>query len=168
MAGTASCWRSPSRSASRSRSRSRSTPTSARTRPVFGFRARQRLDLGATYDVTDAEGRPIGWFRKQFAASLLRSTWTLGTAEGRELSGTERSAGVAMARRLWEMLPVVSEVPSPFRFHFDFTDPSGAVLMSSVRQRTLRDRYEITVPGGQVDGRVAAAMAVALDALQSR
>jgi hypothetical protein len=62
----------------------------------------------------------------------------------------------------------VSDLPSPFVFHFDFTDASGRVLLSSVRKRSLRDRYLVTVPGGLVDGRVAAAMAVALDALQSR
>jgi hypothetical protein len=32
----------------------------------------------------------------------------------------------------------------------------------------LRDRYDVRVPEARVDGRVAAAMAVALDALQSR
>lgn len=140
----------------------------ARRQPVFGFRARQRIDLAATYDVTDAGGLPIGWFKKQFGASLLRSTWTLGLPDGRELTGTERNATIAIARRAWELLPVVSDIPAPFRFHFDFTDSGGAVLLSSVRQRSLRDRYDVTVPGGQVDGRVAAAMAVALDALQSR
>ncbi len=139
-----------------------------RSQPVFGFRARQRLDLGATYDVTDAAGQSIGWFKKQFGASLLRSTWTLGLPDGRELTGTERNPTVAVVRRAWELLPVVSDIPAPFRFHFDFTEPGGTVLLSSVRQRTLRDRYDVTVPGGQVDGRVAAAMAVALDALQSR
>lgn len=139
----------------------------ARTRPVFGFAARQRLDLGATYDVTDDQGRPIGWFRKQFGASLLRSTWDLGTADGVQATGTERSTAVAIGRRLWEMLPVVENLPSPFLFHFDFTDAAGTVLMSSVRRRSLRDHYEVTVPGA-FDGRVAAAMAVALDALQSR
>ena len=35
--------------------------------PLLGFKARQRLDLGATYDVTDADGQPIGLFRKDFA-----------------------------------------------------------------------------------------------------
>ena len=53
-------------------------------------------------------------------------------------------------------------------FHFDFTDPAGQVLMSSVRKRSLRDRYDVSVPGARLDGRVAAAMAVALDALQGR
>jgi uncharacterized protein YxjI len=135
---------------------------------AFGFRARHRIDLGATYDVIDADGQPIGWFRKQFGRSLLRSTWELSTVDGGTATGSERSPGVAIARRLWEMLPIVENLPSPFVFHFDFTDESGMVVMTSERQRTLSDRYVVTVPEGRVDGRVAAAMAVALDALQSR
>jgi uncharacterized protein YxjI len=139
-----------------------------RTQPVFSFKARQRIDLGATYDVKDAAGQPIGWFRKDFGKSILRSSWHLGTNAGQELFGTERNRNVALARRAWELLPVVSDLPSPFLFHFDFTDANGRVLLSSIRKRSLRDRYNVEVPGGEIDGRVAAAMAVALDALQSR
>ena len=139
-----------------------------RTQPVFSFKARQRLDLGATYDVKDSAGQPIGWFRKDFGKSLLRSTWHLGTGQGLELVGQERNKNVALARRAWEILPVVSDLPSPFVFHFDFTDGQGRVLMSSERKRTLRDRYDVEVPGSELDGRLAAAIAVALDALQSR
>jgi hypothetical protein len=139
-----------------------------RTQPVFSFKARQRMDLGATYDVKDAAGQPIGWFRKDFGKSLLRSTWHLGTNDGLELFGQERNKNVALARRVWEFLPYIGDLPSPFLFHFDFTDPAGRVLLTSIRKRSLRDRYNVDVPGGEVDGRVAAAMAVALDALQSR
>jgi uncharacterized protein YxjI len=139
-----------------------------RRHPVFSFRARQRIDLGATYDVLDGDGHPIGWFRKKFGSSLLRSTWEVSAADGSTVTGTERHGGVAIARRLWEVLPIVENLPSPFVFHFDFTDPSGEVVMSSERKRSLRDRYVVDVPGGRMDGRVAAAMAVALDALQSR
>jgi uncharacterized protein YxjI len=139
-----------------------------RTQPVFSFKARQRLDLGATYDVTDAQGQPIGWFRKDFGKSLLRSTWHLGTNQGVELVGQERNKNVALARRAWEFIPIVNDLPSPFLFHFDFTDPNGRVLLTSMRKRSLRDRYNVEVPGAELDGRVAAAMAVALDALQSR
>lgn len=135
--------------------------------PVFSFKARSRMDLAATYDVRDAAGTPIGLFRKDFAKSLLRSTWHLEAA-GVRATGRERSAGVALARRAWEMLPVVENLPSPFLFHFDFVDEAGNVVLSSQRARTLRDRYSVTVPGARLDGRVAAAMAVALDALQSR
>ena len=138
-----------------------------RTMPIFSFKARQRLDLGATYDVLDASGQPIGSFRKDFAKSLLRSTWHL-EASGLKLTGSERNVGVAIGRRIWEATPIGDAVPSPFRFHFDFVDSNGEVLMTSERGKSLRDRYLITLPGARLDGRVAAAMAVALDALQSR
>jgi len=144
----------------------------ARTQPVFGFKARQRMDLAATYDVTDASGMPIGSFRKEFGKSLLRSTWQLTATDGLQATGTERNANVAIARRLWELLPVVNDLPSPFLFHFDFTAPDGSIILSSVRKRSLRDRYDVKLPtspnGWRLDWRVGAAMAVALDALQSR
>ena len=144
----------------------------ARTQPVFGFKARQRMDLAATYDVTDASGTPIGSFRKEFAKSLLRSTWQLTAADGLQATGTERNQSVAIARRLWDVLPVIGDLPSPFLFHFDFTAPDGSIVLSSVRRRSLRDRYDVELPasanGWRLDWRVGAAMAVALDALQSR
>ena len=144
----------------------------ARTQPVFGFKARQRIDLAATYDITDSSGMPIGSFRKEFAKSLLRSTWQLTATDGLQATGTERNQNVAIARRLWEMVPIISELPSPFLFHFDFTAPDGSIVLSSVRRRSLRDRYDVELPsapnGWRLDWRVGAAMAVALDALQSR
>ena len=144
----------------------------ARKQPVFSFKARQRLDLGATYDVFDAAGAPIGWFRKDFGKSLLRSSWHLGSADGLEAFGTERNKNVAIARRVWEFVPYAGEIPLPFLFHFDFTAPDGTLVLSSQRKRSLRDRYDIHVPqasnGWQLDWRVGLAMAVALDALQSR
>jgi uncharacterized protein YxjI len=144
----------------------------ARKQPVFSFKARQRIDLGATYDVFDANGAPIGWFRKDFGKSLLRSSWHLGSADGLEAFGTERNKNVAIARRVWEFVPYVGEIPLPFLFHFDFTAPDGTLVLSSQRKRSLRDRYDIHVPqasnGWQLDWRVGLAMAVALDALQSR
>jgi hypothetical protein len=139
----------------------------SRTLPLFSFKARQRLDLGATYDVLDAGGQPIGSFRKDFGKSLLRSTWHL-EASGLRVTGSERSLSVAIGRRIWEATPIGDAIPSPFRFHFDFVDSNGEVVMISERGRSLRDRYLITLPGTRLDGRVAAAMAVALDALQSR
>ncbi|WP_270888742.1 hypothetical protein [Pedococcus sp. 5OH_020] len=144
----------------------------ARTRPVFSFKARTRLDLGATYDVLDASGAPIGWFRKDFRKSLLRSSWHLGTLDGLEAFGTERNPRVAVLRRVWDVLPVVGDLPVPFLFHFDFTAPDGSVVLTSERRRSIRDRYDIHLPqasnGWQLDWRVGLAMAVALDALQSR
>jgi uncharacterized protein YxjI len=131
----------------------------ARTQPVFSFKARRALDLAAAYDVTDGAGQPLGWFQKDFAASLLRSSFHLA-GPGIDAYGQERNVVVAIVRRFVEL---------PLAFHFDFTDKqSGAVVMTSERQFSLRDRYTVTVPDQRLDFRLAAAMAVALDALLER
>jgi uncharacterized protein YxjI len=140
----------------------------AKTRPVFRFKARQRLDVHAEHDVLDESGRPIGYFSKDFAASLLRSTWRL-SAPGVEAVGRERNALIAVLRRIWDFIPYLGDIWVPFVFHFDFVDTAtGQVVMSSERRMSIRDRYLVTVPDPRLDFRVAAAMAVALDALQSR
>jgi hypothetical protein len=118
--------------------------------------------------VFDEAGRPIGWFKKEFGASLLRSTWQL-TAPGLTARGQERRPAIAILRRVWDFLPVVGDVWVPFIFHFDFVDTAtGRLVFTSERQKRVRDRYTVTVPDPRLDVRVAAAMAVALDALQSR
>lgn len=130
-----------------------------KTDPVFGFRARKVMDLRSGYDITDAAGQPIGFFRKEFGASLLRSTFHL---EGPGYTGTgqERNQLVALLRRFTDLpfLPV----------HFDFADSQGQPLFSVERKMTIGDRYLVTVPDPRVDFRVAAAVAVGLDALMSR
>lgn len=131
----------------------------SKTRPVFGFKARARLDLNSGYDITDETGQQIGFFRKDFGASLLRSTFHI---EGPGFSGTgrERSQVVAVLRRFADIpfLPI----------HFDYVDAAGAPLLSIERQASVRDKYTVRVPDQRVDFRVAAAVAVAMDALMSR
>ena len=140
----------------------------SKSRAVFSFKARQRLDVSAQHDVYDEYGTPLGMFSKQFGASLLRSTWNL-SAPGIEAVGRERRPAIAILRRVWELIPYVGDVWVPFVFHFDFVDTrTGATVMVSERQLAVRDRYTVTVPDPRLDFRVAASMAVALDALQSR
>jgi hypothetical protein len=145
---------------------------SAKTHPLFGFKARKRIDLGSGYDVTDSQGQPIGWFKKQFKASLVNSTWTLGLPDGREFVGRERNNKVAIVRRVWEFVPVVGEIPVPFLFHFDFVAPDGSLALSSTKKPAIKDVYHVALPtladGRPMDWRVGMSMAVALDALQSR
>lgn len=139
-----------------------------KSQPVFSFKARKTIDLGSGYDVFDADGQSIGWFKKEFGKSLLRSSWQL-SAPGLDADGTERNPTIAVLRRIWEFLPFVGEIPLPFIFNFDFTDRSGGQPVLSVERKvSIRDRYRITVQDQRLDFRVAAAMTVALDALQSR
>ena len=139
-----------------------------KSRRVFSFKARQRLDVGAQHDVFDEAGAPLGMFSKEFGASLLRSTWKL-SAPGIEDVGQERKLSIALLRRFWDLIPYIGDVWVPFVFHFDFTDTrTGAPVLTSERNMAIRDRYTVTVPDPRLDFRVAASMAVALDALQSR
>ena len=130
-----------------------------KSRPVFGFKARKVMDLGSGYDITDEAGQQIGFFRKDFGASLLRSTFHI---EGPGYTGTgqERNQLVALLRRFTDLsfLPI----------HFDFVDGQGQPLFSVERKMSIGDRYNVTVPDRRIDFRVAAAVAVALDALMAR
>jgi hypothetical protein len=140
----------------------------ARTRRVFSFKARQRLDVHAEHDVYDEYGTVLGTFSKAFGASLLRSTWHL-SAPGIDAIGKERRPVIAILRRIWDFIPYIGDIWVPFVFHFDFVDTrTGATVLVSERQKAIRDRYAVTVPDPRLDFRVAASMAVALDALQSR
>ncbi len=129
-----------------------------RTRAVFSFKARQVLDLSSGYDVFDERGEAIGFFRKDFAKSLLRSTFHLSGPHLNAI-GQERNQAIAIIRRF---------VDFPFTFHFDFLDEGGHPVLHVDRQFSLRDRYAVTVPDRRLDFRLAAAMTVALDALMSR
>lgn len=140
----------------------------SKTEALFSFKARHGLDVRAEHDVFDQAGNAIGWFKKDFGASLLRSTWHV-RYDGVEVTGQERSQVIAILRRIWDFIPFLGEVWIPFVFHFDFVDKAtGETVMSSQRQVSVRDRYTIDVPDERLDFRLAASLAVALDALQSR
>ncbi|GAA4901658.1 hypothetical protein [Streptomonospora salina] len=128
--------------------------------PLLGFKARQVVDLGATYDVTDHNGQPIGNFRKDFKQSLLRSTWHLEQPGLLTATGQERSQVLAVLRRFIDAAQIVP-------YHFDFH--AGQYPIFSVDKRFgVRDRYTVQIPDPNVDRRLIIAMAVALDALQAR
>lgn len=128
--------------------------------PVLGFKARQVMDLGATYDITDPTGTPIGLFRKNFKESLLRSTWHLEQPGHGEMIGRETNLTVAILRRFIESLSWL-----PYHFEFVIGDRPA---FSVVKKWGLRDKYVVTIHDPRVDRRLVTAMAVALDALQAR
>jgi len=131
-----------------------------KTTPVLGFKARSVIDLGATYDVTDSAGSPIGLFRKGFKESLLRSTWHLQQPGYAEMTGREASMAVAILRRFVDSLSWL-----PYHFEFMIGDRPA---FSVVKKWGIRDKYVVTIHDPAIDRRLVAAMAVALDALQAR
>ncbi|HEX2362674.1 MAG TPA: hypothetical protein VHI11_11425 [Jiangellaceae bacterium] len=140
-----------------------------RTQRLFRFKSRKKLDVRGITDVFGADDRPVGQFRKDFATSLLRSTWYLSQPDLGECQGQERSALVAALRRIFTFVPFLDDIPIWLPYHFDFTTADGSPVMSVERKfASLRDAYRVTIQDQALDRRLAAAMAVALDALQSR
>ena len=145
----------------------------AETTELFSLKARQVIEFGGAYDVTAADGAPLGVLQKLGRRSLLRSSWRILGADGDSelFSAQERSALVAILRRIWGFIPVAGEwIPFLIPFHFDF-QRDGTRVGSLTRKVALRDRYLLDVEPLVADGvepRLLIAFGVALDMLQGR
>ncbi len=136
---------------------------------LFRIRTRSITELRGRYDVVLPTGERIGVLQKAFRASLLRSTWRILDAEEREVAtARERSLPVALLRRGIDAVPYGELVPVVFQFTISV---DGREVGQLRRPLGVRDRYVLTLGGdveGRIDRRVAVALGVALDALQSR
>ncbi|QXJ26662.1 hypothetical protein AGRA3207_004323 [Actinomadura graeca] len=139
----------------------------SKSRPLLGFKARKRIDLASAYDITDASGRAIGVFRKDFKKSLLASTWHLEQPGLGVTTGSERNKFVALLRRVWQVIPYAESLPFAWPYHFDFY--TGDQIAFSVEKKFgFRDRYVVDIKDPRLDRRLVIAQAIGLDALQSR
>jgi uncharacterized protein YxjI len=140
-----------------------------RTQRLFRFKSRKKVDVSGVTDVFDTGDQPVGKFRKDFTTSLLRSTWYLSQPDLGECQGQERNRVVAVLRRIFTFVPFLDDLPIWLPYHFDFTTADGKPVMTVERKfASLRDAYRVTLHDPALDRRLAVAMAVALDALQSR
>lgn len=134
---------------------------------LFRLKARSVLDLGATYDVTESNGAQIGTMRKDFARSLLRSTWHLDQPGVGQATGEESNLFVALLRRVWGWLPFVDWIPFVWPYHFTFTI-DGQPAFHVRKKIAFRDKYDVSIDDDRLDRRLVIAQTIALDALQSR
>ena len=136
---------------------------------LFRLKARAMLEFAAKYDVTTSDGERIGTLQKVFGASLLRSTWRLLDAEEREIGHAhEKSVPVAILRRVIDAVPYGDFIPIVFQFSIFL---GGRQVGELRRPIGLRDRYVLRLDGDPertLDRRLAVALSIALDALQSR
>ena len=140
-----------------------------RTQRLFRFKSRKKVDVSGVTDVFDTDDQPVGKFRKDFTTSLLRSTWYLSQPDLGECQGQERNQVVAVLRRIFTFVPFLDDLPIWLPYHFDFTTADGKPVMNVERKfASLRDAYRVTLHDPALDRRLAVAMAVALDVLQSR
>ena len=136
---------------------------------LFRIKARGVLEVGGRYDVTTPDGQRLGVLEKVFGKSLLRSTWRLlGPGEEELAVVKERSLPIALLRRALDVLPYTELVPILFHFTIDAGDEH---LGDFTRAFGIRDKYTLDLTADAertIDRRLAIALAVALDALQSR
>jgi hypothetical protein len=136
---------------------------------LFRLKARRVIEVGGRYDIATPDGNRIGVLAKHFGASLLRSTWTILDADEQPVAvARERSMPVALLRRVIDAVPYGEFVP--ILYHFTITS-DGRELGELRRPIGVRDRYVLRLEGDaerRIDRRVAVALAIALDALQSR
>jgi uncharacterized protein YxjI len=138
------------------------------TWPILAIKADRTIDFRSAMTVSEpVSGAPIGVLRKKGAQSLIRSTWELEQPGMPLVTITERSAVVAVLRRVWGLIPYANNVPVPWVFHFDGTSGETQIL-SHTRLWGIRDRYVLEVHVPALDRRLAIALAICLDAMQSR
>jgi len=141
------------------------------TQELFRIKARRMIDIGGNYDVTAADGQKIGVLQKVFGKSLIRSTWRMLGPDDQELaSAQERSAFLAVARRLIDFVPYIGGyIPIPY--NFELNDPEGKRMGGMDRKFQIRDKYVLDLSDDRervLDRRLAIALAIGLDTLQNR
>jgi hypothetical protein len=148
-----------------------------RDKVSFSFRAEKVFDIHGRYFVEDANANLIGYFKKEFASSLVSSTWKIIDKNDTDrFIVKESNLGLALLRRFGGQLPFVGSLIELivlfFKYHFVFIDANTGEEVGTYTKTTLfRDHYELAMTEeawNAVDWRVFAAMGVALDALQSR
>jgi uncharacterized protein YxjI len=139
------------------------------TTELFRIKARQVFEVRGRYDVTTPAGDRIGVLEKVFGISLLRSTWRILDADERQVAmAQEKSMPVAILRRAIDFAPYGELIPIVFQFAISV---DGRQVGELRRPLGIRDRYILRLAGDpdrRIDRRVAVALAIALDALQSR
>jgi hypothetical protein len=139
------------------------------TEELFRLKARQIIEVRGRFDVLMPDGGRIGTLEKVFGASLLRSTWRILDANEAEVAtAREKSVPLALLRRVIDLVPYGEFVPILFQFEILMDGREAGEMRRPIG---VRDRYILKLPGDperRIDRRVAVALAIALDALQSR
>lgn len=149
----------------------------SKSKLAFTFRAEKVMDVHGKYFVEDPDGKLLGAFKKEFGKSLLNSTWDiLDDSDNPLLIIRESNQFLAVARRFAGWIPFIGDfldiLTNFFRYHFSFLRAGTSDEIGMYSKTTLfRDYYRLDMSDQAYalrDWRVFAAIAVALDALQSR
>ena len=131
----------------------------AQREPRLRIQARNILDIGATYDVSDTRtGERVGSLRRRGIRSLVRDTWDI-LGPGDAVVGTVREER-GMLAILSRLIPLIPQ---------SFVWQIGDVVQGTLRQRfhLFRLVYDVDLRATH-DPRLGLAMAVLLLAIERR
>lgn len=133
------------------------------TRPMLRIRARQVLDISATYDVTDANtGEVAGALRRSGLRSLLRDEWAvLGPGDTTLGKLEEDSAAMALLRRFLSNL-------IPLRYTLTLEGREVGHIVQHWNPFVLSYDVDLRAADGQLDPRLGVAIPVLLLAIEGR
>ena len=135
----------------------------SRSSVLFTIQAENILELAGKYVVADGAGQQLARIEKDFRGSLAQSTYRVTTGAG-TYTVRERGRVRAILRRAWGVVDWPWLLPIQFEVLRDGS-PAGSIQRQWSR---LRDVYDVDVHDDALDERVAAAMAVAVDAFMNR
>lgn len=133
------------------------------TKELLTVKARQVIDFGATYDVTDATtGEVVGSWRRKGWASLIRDSWLCFDAQGRETGKMqEDSTALALVRRFLSNLV-------PQNFSLEIGGRQAVHIHQHFNPFILRYTMDLARNNGAIDPRMAIAAGVLLCAVEGR
>lgn len=143
----------------------------SRSEVFFNIKAEKILDIHGKFLITDPQGNLIGYCRKAFKASLLRSTWEIYDAQDNLLFvAKEKSNAMAIFRRVSMFIPYLEDVAPFLPFNFIYEKDGQIVGHHSRKWGRLTDQYFQSVGPelGHVDRRLILSIGILLDALQDR
>ena len=149
----------------------------SRSTELLAITARQIIDFGATYDVTDStSGEPIMSIRRKgLRSTFVRDHWDLNTPQGNPAGVLqETSSGLALARRYLGIIPFVGElIDLVFAFipqTYQLRDTAGNnLVMITHRKNPLVVKMLVEFHGTsqQLDARAGVAVAALLSVIDA-
>jgi len=137
---------------------------------LFTIAAEKVFDIHGKYFVVDENGQVVGYLRKVFMRSLIRSTWgAYDTNDTLLYEAIEKNLLFALLRRIGAPIEFLGELlvqlPQSFVLKKD-----NKVVGYHRRLWGIRDKYEIAVEGEaqKSDKRILLALGLLLDILQRR
>ena len=138
------------------------------TDELLVIKARNIIDFGATYDVTDPadDDRSVGSYRRKGWTSLVRDEWLIFDAEGNEAGKIqEDSAGLAIVRRL---IGGVALLFAPQAYSVEIDDEKVAEMVTSRNPFIYKLNVTLESDADGADPRLLLAGAILLAAIEGR